>query len=78
LKAQHLKLLSNGNVDQRGFDALMERLLTEDGVFIVDSGASTFIPLWSYILQNNVLELLSDAGRLLYVSLLVVRLSPIR
>jgi hypothetical protein len=67
LKTQHLKLLTNGNVDQRGFDALMERLLTEDGVFIVDSGASTFIPLWSYILENKVMKLLSDAGRMLYV-----------
>lgn len=67
LKAQHLKLLTNGNVDQRGFDQLMERLLTEEGVFVVDSGASTFIPLWSYILENNVLELLLNAGRLLYV-----------
>lgn len=45
----------------------MERLLTEDGVFIVDSGASTFIPLWSYIFENKVLELLSNAGRTLYV-----------
>lgn len=67
LKAQHLKLLTNGNVDQRGFDQLMERLLTEEGVFVVDSGASTFIPLWSYILENKVLELLLNAGRLLYV-----------
>lgn len=67
LKAQHLRLLTNGNVDQRGFDQLMERLLTEEGVFVVDSGASTFIPLWSYILENKVLELLLNAGRLLYV-----------
>ena len=67
LKAQHLKLLTNGNVDQRGFDHLMERLLTEEGVFVVDSGASTFIPLWSYIFENKVLELLLNAGRLLYV-----------
>jgi hypothetical protein len=67
LNAQHLKLLTNGNVDQRGFDALMERLLNEDGVFVVDSGASTFIPLWSYILENNALDLLTNAGRSLYV-----------
>ena len=67
LNAQHLNLLVNGNVDQRGFDVLMERLLTEEGVFVVDSGASTFIPLWSYILENNALELLEKAGRLLYV-----------
>jgi len=67
LKAQPLNVLRDGNVDQRGFDALMDRLLTEEGVFVVDSGASTFIPLWSYIVENNVLELLAGAERALYV-----------
>jgi hypothetical protein len=62
-----LRLLVNGNVDRRGFDVLMERLLTEEDVFVVDSGASTFIPLWSYMLENNALELLGKAERLLYV-----------
>src|SRR2546423_4846256 len=38
LKAQHLQLILNGRIDQRGFDALMERLLTEDGIFVVDNG----------------------------------------
>ena len=45
----------------------MERLLTEDGVFVVDNGASTFIPLWHYILENHVVDVLRDAGRSLYV-----------
>src|SRR5437016_9812897 len=39
LKAQHLNLMSDGRIDQRGFDGLMERLLTEDGIFVVDNGA---------------------------------------
>jgi hypothetical protein len=45
----------------------MDRLLTEEGVFVVDSGASTFIPLWGYIIENNVLDLLAGAERSLYV-----------
>jgi hypothetical protein len=67
LKAQPLNVLRDGNVDQRCFDALMDRLLTEEGVFVVDSGASTFIPLWSYIVENKVLDLLAGAERALYV-----------
>lgn len=67
LQVRHLKLLRDGDIDQRGFDELLERLLTEDGVFVVDNGASTFIPLWNYILQNNVLGMLASAGRKLYV-----------
>jgi CobQ/CobB/MinD/ParA nucleotide binding domain len=67
LKVCHLGLLNEGRVDPRAFDALMERLLTEAGVFVVDNGASTFIPLWHYILENNVLDALREAGRRLYV-----------
>jgi hypothetical protein len=71
LGAEHLALMHDGKIDSRGFDVLMERLLTEDEIFIVDNGASTFIPLWSYIVENNVLELLRAAGRRLYVHTVV-------
>jgi cellulose biosynthesis protein BcsQ len=68
LPTEQLKLLREGGVDQRGFDVLMEQLLTdESSVFVVDNGASTFIPLWNYILENNVHELLRNANKRLYV-----------
>ena len=71
LGARHIELMRDGNIDQRGFDGLMERLLTEDGTFVIDNGASTFIPLWSYILENNVPEMLRAAGKQLYVHTVV-------
>jgi hypothetical protein len=49
----------------------MERLLTEDAIFIVDNGASTFIPLWSYIFENDVLDLLRASGRRMCVHTVV-------
>ena len=67
LNVCHLELLSEGRIDPRAFDLLMERLLTEEGLFVVDSGASTFVPLWYYILENNVVNALRDAGRRLFV-----------
>ena len=67
LNVQRLELLSEGNVDQRAFDKLMERLLTEDGVFVVDNGASTFIPMWNYILENDAVRVLGNSGRRLFV-----------
>lgn len=71
LQVEHIKLLREGGIDQRGFDGLMETVLTEDGVFVVDNGASTFIPLWNYILENNVIGLLRDSGKQLYVHTVV-------
>src|SRR6266850_3366582 len=67
LDVQPLKLLREGGIDQRGFDALMESILTDDATFVVDNGASTFIPLWNYILENNVRSLLRQAGKRLCV-----------
>jgi len=71
LRPQGLDLLRNGSIDQRGFDALMERLLIEDGIFVVDNGASTFVPLWNYILENSVVNILREAGKKLYVHTVV-------
>jgi hypothetical protein len=67
LDAQPLKLLREGGIDQRGFDALIDAILTSEGTFVVDNGASTFIPLWNYILENNVRTLLREAGKRLCV-----------
>ncbi len=67
LSVSRLELLRDGGIDQRGFDVMMERLLTEDATFIVDNGASTFIPLWNYILENNAVEVLTRAGKRLFV-----------
>src|SRR6266403_4405024 len=62
-----LKLLKDGSVDQREFDLLMERFLTESGTFVVDTGASTFIPLWHYILENDALDYLREKGKRVFV-----------
>ena len=71
LAVRRLELLSDGSIDQRAFDGLMERLLTEEGVFVVDNGSSTFIPMWNYILENDVIRVLSDSGRRLFVHCVV-------
>ena len=62
-----LNLLKAGSVDQREFDLLMERFLTESGTFVVDTGASTFIPLWHYILENDALDYLRERGKRVFV-----------
>jgi hypothetical protein len=67
LGVARLNLLKNGNVDQREFDSLMERILTETGTFVVDTGASTFIPLWHYLLENKALDFLQGRGRHVFV-----------
>jgi hypothetical protein len=67
LNVERLNVLNENTVDQRIFDVLMERLLTQEGTFVIDNGASTFIPLWAYIVDNGVIDLLRRSGRRIYV-----------
>jgi len=45
------------------FDALIERICTEESDFLIDSGASNFIPLSAYLLENKGFDTLRSAGR---------------
>lgn len=68
LGADRLNLRDEHNrIDQRAFDSLMERFLTEDGTFVVDNGASSFLPLWHYLLENRALAHLRENGRRVFV-----------
>lgn len=67
LEAQHVDLLDGSKINERNFDALMERLLTEDGVFVIDNGASTFVPLTNYLAENGAFHMLAEAGVKVYV-----------
>jgi hypothetical protein len=69
LAADRLSLRDEHNrIEQRAFDFLIERFLTEENAtFVVDNGASTFLPLWHYLLENKALDYLRQAGRRVYV-----------
>ena len=71
--ADRLNLRDEHNrIDQRAFDVLMERFLTEEAAtFVVDNGASTFLPLWHYLLENNALAYLRQHGRKVYVHTII-------
>lgn len=73
LGAKYLKLSDDPTkVEPRRFDGLVERLLTEhDAGFVIDNGASTFLPLWGYMIENDVLSMLRDAGRRVLVHTVV-------
>jgi CobQ/CobB/MinD/ParA nucleotide binding domain len=63
LHAEHLKVLRRGSIHEKEFDRLIERACTESGTFVVDTGATTFLPLWRYVLENEILGLLAAHGR---------------
>ena len=59
-----VNLLDAANhINARVFDALMEDILSSDRVCVVDNGASTFVPLMAYMVENKAIELLQGAGK---------------
>jgi hypothetical protein len=68
LNAETLDLVSEeGLVVRARYDAVVQRFATEEGVFVMDSGATAFLPFWSYIVESEMIRVLHDAGRKLYV-----------
>lgn len=72
LNAKHLELIEDGTVNQRFFDGLIEEIISSDSDYIIDNGASSFIPLASYIKENDIFELLADQGAIVYLHTPVV------
>ena len=67
LHAEHINVLKRGTINEKQFDSLVENLCRRPGACVVDTGATTFVPLWNYILENEILRFLADHGRQSYI-----------
>lgn len=61
----------NNEIDIKGFDILVEKLLTEEGPFVIDNGANSFMPILSYMAEGDIFSLLRDSGKRVYVHTIV-------
>ncbi|MBQ9724684.1 MAG: hypothetical protein IJV56_05000 [Neisseriaceae bacterium] len=64
LNVEIINILNEQNdINKREFDTLVERLIGgDDNLAVVDNGAATFIPLMSYIVENDIIGLLQEQG----------------
>ena len=68
LGAEKLDLMNqDGLIDRSRFDHLLDRFATGDTTFVVDSGATAFLPFWTYIVETEMIRVLREAGRNVYV-----------
>jgi hypothetical protein len=67
-KVKTIKILNgDNNIDPRVFDSLVEQIVAHDGPCVIDNGASTFVPLSSYMKENDLVNLLIDSGKKVYI-----------
>jgi hypothetical protein len=71
LPADRVSIFNGNKVDTQALDLFTERLATEDANFVIDNGASSFVPLSHYLLENDVSAMLIEEGRLPVVHVIV-------
>lgn len=64
LDAKHYDIADDDfNIDPSEFDRLMEDILTSESDWVIDTGASTFLPLMNYLIQNKLTAFLEENNR---------------
>src|SRR6266513_1354580 len=72
LNVRHVPVANSSRlIEPKKFDGLMETLLTEEGNFVIDTGANTFSNLLAYMVENEVFPMLAEAGKTTYVHTIV-------
>lgn len=71
LKGQHVQLMEGTVLNEARFDLMMNRLLGEDSNFLIDCGASSFIPLNNYMIENKAVDMILDSGKEVYVHIVI-------
>ncbi|HGG5823061.1 TPA: conjugal transfer protein TraL [Salmonella enterica subsp. enterica serovar Saintpaul] len=73
LNAEVIKIAENNKIVQSKFDSMFESILTSDNhTFVIDNGASTFLPLLQYFADNCVMEMFNDIGKNVYLHTIIV------
>lgn len=64
LNADVIEIMEGDDINQRCFDKLMDRIETlpqdDSAQMVVDNGAATFVPLGSYMAENDVTDYIRD------------------
>jgi CobQ/CobB/MinD/ParA nucleotide binding domain len=63
LGAEIIDLLEDDAVNIPVMDDFISRILETDSNFIIDAGASGFVPLLSYILRDDLFQLIANSGK---------------
>lgn len=63
IEPERVSIFAGKKVDTRALDQFTERLADVDANVVVDNGASSFVPVSQYLIENDVAGILEEAGR---------------
>ena len=72
LNVQKVEILEDDEINPRKFDLLVEAIARSNGFdVIIDNGASTFVPLCHYMIENQIPALMNNMGHELVIHTVV-------
>lgn len=72
LDVLHIPVMdSSRQINAKKFDVLIEKILMSESNSVIDNGANTFAPLISYLHENDVINLLQENGKKVYIHTIV-------
>ena len=71
--AKVFNIMDGDNINPRKFDEVLEIILNAgpDEHIVIDNGASSFIPLMSYLKENDAVSLIQENGHTVYLHTVV-------
>ncbi|MBL4571817.1 MAG: P-loop NTPase [Gammaproteobacteria bacterium] len=63
LEAKRVTLMQDGEINSRVFDQVFEEIISLDHSAVIDCGASSFVPLAKYLMDNETFQFLESHGK---------------
>lgn len=63
LDPKYIQIADQSEIHIQKFDEMMEIISETESDVIIDTGSSTFLPLSRYMLNGNILEMISEMGK---------------
>lgn len=67
LNVRRLDVVKNNVVDEEKFDEMIDQIIQEDTNFVVDNGASSFVALSSYMIDNDIINVINESNKQVYI-----------
>jgi hypothetical protein len=65
-------MAANNTVDSRKFDDMMDDIIATPSDFVIDNGATNYLPFMAYLVENSVADVLTEHGRELVIHVPIV------
>lgn len=72
LEVKHINVMNNDRtINRKMFDSMMESIFSTESNIVIDNGANTFSPLMAYLVENDIIGMLKDMGKNVYIHTIV-------